>query len=440
MKATSQSPLPPGPGSPKLWQLARTQQDYVGYMTECAARYGPVFSLRVHPNDLMVVLTRPDDLEWLYRYLPERFVPPLAPGLVLGSILGSTSMFMTTGAMHKRQRRLVKPALRGNLVARWAEKMRSLASEELEELPVGRPVGMRQPMRDITLNVICRLVFGVEDPDRFRVLRDDISAGVSYRLALLLWFPSLWQRDGRLNPLRGLRHRRMRLLRMMGEQIAIHRADPNLDDRDDALALMIRARDENGDSLSHQELCDQLLTLLAAGNESTAVALAWSLERLSRNPEALDRLTNELDEGGERYLNAVIKETLRTRPPVLDAVRTATEDVTFRGYLIPRGTLVSAAFTVTHNLSDVWSDPESFRPERFLEDQPVPYSYTPFGGGVHRCIGASFGELEMRVVLQEMLRRFRVQRAPGPAEKLRLHGLTLVPSGGAQVVLQRRQP
>jgi cytochrome P450 len=232
----------------------------------------------------------------------------------------------------------------------------------------------------------------------------------------------------------------MLLLRMMAEQIAIHRADPNLDDRDDALALMIRARDEDGEPLSHQELCDQLITLLAAGNESTAVALAWSLERLSRNPETLHRLTSELDEGRGRYLDAVIKETLRTRPPVLDAVRTATEDITLGGYLIPKGTLVSAGFTVTHNLSDVWSDPECFRPERFLDDRPVAYSYTPFGGGIRRCIGASFGELEMRIVLEETLRRFRVQPAPGPEEKIRLHGLTLVPSRGAQVVLQPRDP
>src|SRR5262249_534987 len=162
---------------------------------------------------------------------------------VLGSILGSTSMFMATGATHRRQRKLVKPALRGNLVARWAERMRSLAAEELKELPVERPIGMRQPMRDITLNVICRLVFGVEDPARCQALGEDISMGIDYRLALLLWFPSLWQRDGRLNPLRALRYRRMRLLRLMGEQIALHRADPNLNERDDALALMIRARD-----------------------------------------------------------------------------------------------------------------------------------------------------------------------------------------------------
>ena len=201
---------------------------------------------------------------------------------------------------------------------------------------------------------------------------------------------------------------------------------------------MIQARDKNGEALSHQELCDQLITLLAAGHESTAVGLAWSLERLSRNPGVMHRLTSELDEGDDRYLDAVIKETLRTRPPVLDAVRTATEEITLGGYVIPKGTLISTGFSVTHNLQDVWSDPGRFRPERFLDERPVPYSHTPFGGGVHRCIGAPLGELEMRIVLEEILRRFRIQPAPGPEEKIRLHGLTLVPSREAQVLLQPR--
>ncbi|HEX6152310.1 MAG TPA: cytochrome P450 [Solirubrobacterales bacterium] len=439
MSAKSHPSFPPGPTAPKLWQLARTQQDYVGFMNECAERYGPIFTVRIHPIDRMVVVTRPDDLGRLFRSLPERFVRPFAPGDVLGSILGSTSIFMTTGQMHRRQRRLLKPSLRGDLIVRWAERMLALASEELKALPTGRPVGMRQPMRDVTLDVICRLIFGVDDPKRVQFLRDDISTGVSYPLALLLWFPSLWKRNGRLNPLYNLRHRRLLLLRMLTTQIEIHRADPDLEDRDDALSLMIRARDENGQPLSHQELCDQLLTLLAAGNESTAVALAWAIERLSRNPESLDRLMSELVEGKDRYLDAVINETLRTRPPVLDAVRTATEDIEFGEYLIPKGTLISAAFTVTHTLRDVWSDPHTFRPERFLEGQSVPYSHVPFGGGVHRCLGASFGELEMRIVIKELLRRFRIEAAPGPEEKIRLHGLTLVPARGAQVILQPRK-
>jgi cytochrome P450 len=418
--------------------LARTQLDFVGYLNECANRYGSVFTLRVHPYERLVVATRPADLQTIYQRLPERFSPTDAPALVLGPILGSNSMFMATGRMHRRQRKLVRPALRGNLVARWSERMRALADEELQELPLGEPVGMRQPMRDITLNVICRLVFGLDSTKRFQTLRDDISGGVDPRLALLLWFPTLWHRDGRLNPLRNLRRRRQQLLQMMAEQIAIHRADPRLEERDDALALMIRATDENGDTLSDEELRDQLLTLLAAGNESTAVALAWALERLSRTPAALERLVAELDEGREEYLNAVVKETLRMRAPVLDAIRTATEEIEIGGYRIPQGTMVIAAFTVTHHYADIWGDPLAFRPERFLEGRIEPYSHTPFGGGVRRCIGASLGELEMRVVLKEMLAKFELSAAPGPEERIQLVGLTLVPARGARVILRSR--
>jgi cytochrome P450 len=431
--------LPPGPSNARLWQLARVQHDFVGYLNECAERYGKVFTLRVYPYKHLVVATDPADLRAIYQQLPERFVPELAPAQVLGPILGSTSMFMTTGSTHRRQRRLIRPSLRGGLVERWSDRMRALADEELAKLPIGQPVGMRQAMRDITLNVILRLVFGIDRAERLAVLRNDISGGVDPRLALLLWFPSLWKRDGNLNPLRNLRRRRLWLLKILGEQIESHRADPNLGDRDDALALMIQARDEHGQPLSDQELCDQLLTLLAAGNESTAVALAWSLERLSRAPAALKRLVGELDEGQEGYLNAVIKETLRTRAPVLDAIRTATDEIQLGGYLIPKGTLVVAGFTATHHSKEIWGDPLVFRPERFLEDSIPPYSLTPFGGGVRRCLGASLGELEMRVVLKDILSRFELLPAPGREEKIKLVGLTLVPARGARVILQPRK-
>jgi cytochrome P450 family 135 len=430
--------LPPGPSTPKLWQLARVQHDFVGYLNECSARFGPVFTLRVHPYDHLIIATKPEDLKTIYQRLPERFMPTMAPALVLGPILGSTSMFMATGSMHRRQRKLIRPALRGGLVSRWSERMKALADEELNRLPTGEPVGMRQPMRDITLSVICRLVFGVDSPERFNALRADISGGIDPRLALLLWFPSLWHRDGRLNPLRNLRRRRQMLLRMMREQIQIHRADPTLEDRDDALALMIRARDNEGNALGDEELCDQLLTLLAAGNESTAVALAWALERLSRAPAALERLTAELEEGREEYLDAVIKETLRTRAPVLDAIRTTTEEIELGGYRIPLGTMVISGFTVTHHSQEVWGDPFVFRPERFIEGDVHPYAFTPFGGGVRRCLGASLGELEMRIVLKEMLARYRVSPAPGPDEKIKLVGLTLVPAKGARIILEPR--
>jgi cytochrome P450 len=431
--------FPPGPRSPRLWQMVRTQQDFVSYMDRCAARYGPIFTLRVYPYHRIVVTTTPGDFEKLFQHAPERFIPGLTPGLVLEPILGANSMFLTAGDRHRRQRHLVKPAFRGDVVAGWSQRIADYASEELEDLPVGKVIEMRRPMRDVTLNVICRLVLGIESADRAARLQDDLAAHIDPRLALLLWAPTLWYRNGRLNPLRGLRKRRMSIDQMLGEQIELHRADSRLDDRDDVLAAMLRATDGQGQPLDERELRDQLLTLLGAGHESSTLALTWAVERLSRNPATQDRLIAELDEGKEEYLLAFIKESLRTRPPVLDVIRTLTRDLVLSGYRIPAGTLVTGALTVAHRSSKIWGDPHVFRPERFLDERPPHLAYLPFGGGVRRCPGASLGQLEMRLVLKALLRRFRVSPAPGPEEKIRLTtAAVLAPSNDGQVILQPR--
>lgn len=436
--AANSTPLPPGPRSPRLWQLGRTQLSFVSYMEECAERYGPVFTLRVYPYERIVVATTPDDLEEIFTRAPERFIREVTPALILEPILGSTSMFLSTGEMHRRQRSLVKPAFRGDVVAGWSKRITDLASEELASLPVRKVIGMRQPMHDLTLDVICQLVLGIDSAERAKRLRDDLAIGVDPRLAILLWAPTFWYRRGRLNPVKGLRERRIRLDRMLAEQIALHRSDPRIEERDDVLAAMVRARDDEGEALSERELRDQLLTLLGAGHESTAVALTWAVERLSRNTSVQDRLRTELDEGREEYLDAFVKETLRTRPPVLDVIRTVTDELVLGGYKIPPGTLVTGALTVTHRSSELWGDPHVFRPDRFLERQPARLAYIPFGGGNRRCPGASLGQLEMRLVLKEFLRRFHVDPAPGPEERIKLVLATLVPSDDGKVVLRPR--
>jgi cytochrome P450 len=407
-------------------------------MELCASKYGSLFTLRLYPYDHMLVATDPRDIQTIFTRCPERFVERVATGLVLKPVLGATSIFLTTGAMHRRQRRLLKLPLRGHLAAHWDEEMRTLATEVLSSLPSGQPIGMRQPMRDITLRLIMRQVLGVDSPKQMAALLDEARHGVDPRLALLFWIPTLWYRNGRLNPARPLRQHTERIHRLFHEQIIVNRADPHLDERDDVLSLMMRSRDENGETLSDAELHHQLMTILGAGHESTAVALAWAVERISRNPSVKERLVAELEEGRETYLDAVVKETLRMRPPVLDAIRTATEEIELGGYRIPPGTLVSVGFTVSHRSPELWDDPLAFRPERFLEGRPTPYAYTPFGGGNRRCPGASLGEHEMRVVLTELLRQYDVTAAPGPEETMKLLALTLVPSRDAQVVLARR--
>jgi cytochrome P450 family 135 len=205
------------------------------------------------------------------------------------------------------------------------------------------------------------------------------------------------------------------------------------------LSRLVAARDEHGEPLPDAELRDQTLALLMAGHETTANALTWAFERLSRTPRAARRLATELAAGGTEYLDAVVSETLRTRPSVIDAVRTATSELELGGYSIPPGTVVSAMLTAMHRRADLWEDPLAFRPERFLDGRPAPYSYAPFGGGIRHCIGASLSLVELRTVLRVALRDYEVGPAPGCEERLRLTGITLTPSRGGRVVLRRRR-
>jgi cytochrome P450 len=188
--------------------------------------------------------------------------------------------------------------------------------------------------------------------------------------------------------------------------------------------------------MSDQELRDELMTLLGAGHETTATGIAWTFERLLRTPAALERLTADLDD--DAYLEAVVKESLRVRPVVIDCARLLKEDTTVAGYDLPAGTLVLPAIALLNRHPDLWPDPEEFRPERFLEGQPDPYSWIPFGGGVRRCIGAAFAQQEMKIVIREILRRVRL-RAPDPApEPPRVRHVTIVPARGARVVVEEK--
>jgi cytochrome P450 len=198
------------------------------------------------------------------------------------------------------------------------------------------------------------------------------------------------------------------------------------------------ARHDDGTALSDRELRDELMGLLIAGHETTATGLAWAAERLARTPAAQERLAAELD-GADKpaYLDAVIQETLRLRPPVIDAVRTTVMDTELGGHRIGQGTIVSAMFSVTHRRADLWPDPLAFKPERFLDGRPAPYSFTPFGGGIRRCVGAALATFEMRVVLIALLTRFRLQAASDRDEPIRLAGITLIPARGATVTLER---
>jgi cytochrome P450 len=418
--------------------MLRCQLDFAGYLDACVARHGPLFTLRIPPFDAFVAATEPQDVERVLTGTTTRFADGSASA-ILEPLVGRSSLILSTGATHLRQRRELLPAFHGGLGARWEQPIAEIAERHLARLPLEQPVALREPMREIALDVICRILFGAEDPSEHAALRDEVARGLDPRIVVLLWFPALWRRHGRLNPARPHQRRRRYIHGLVHEQIARRRADPSHAARDDVLSRLVRARDAHGDPLGDGEVRDQLLALLMAGHETTANALTWAFERLSRTPHARERLAAELAAGETRYLDAVVSETLRTRPSVIDAVRTATSELELGGHPIPPGTVVSAMLTAMHRRRDLWEDPLAFRPERFLDGRPAPYSYAPFGGGIRHCIGASLSLVEMRTVLRTAVERFEIAPAPNREERMRLTGITLTPSRGGRVVLRRRR-
>lgn len=431
--------LPPGPASPGTWQLLRCQADFAGYLDACVRRHGPLFTLRMPPFEAFVAATDPQDVETILLDTRTRFEEGAASA-ILEPLVGRASLILSSGPQHMRQRKSLLPAFHGSLAERWEQPIAEIAEHHLSRLPLGEPIALREPVREIALDAICRILFGGEEPAAYRALRDDVARGLDPRIVVLLWFPTLWRRHGRLNPARPHQRRRQYIHDLVHELIARRRADPAHAEREDVLSVLVTARDEHGEPLEDGEVRDLLLGLLMAGHETTANSLTWAFERLSRTPHARARLAAEVADadGGTEYVDAIVSETLRTRPSVIDAVRTATEEIELGGYAIAPGTVVSAMLTAMHRRPDLWPDPLAFKPERFLNGRPRPYSYMPFGGGIRHCIGASLSLVEMRTVLRTAFRMLDVLPAPGREERMRLTGITLTPSRGGRVVLARR--
>jgi cytochrome P450 len=290
-------------------------------------------------------------------------------------------------------------------------------------------------MQAVTLEVILRAVFGVRDQQRFeraQVLIDEFAR----RAHPITLFPFIRRDLGRWSPWVRFKRARATLDAFLYEEIGLRRKQSDLSDRDDVLSLLLQATDEEGRPMSDEELRDELVTVLGAGHETTATALAWAFERLLRNPAVLDRLRRSLADGDE-YLEATIKETLRVRPVLLDTARRLTRDVELDGYRIPAGALLLPSIAAIHLRDDLYPDPDEFRPERFIDGSPDGYTWIPFGGGVRRCIGASFAQFEMRVVIRSILERAELRAARSRPERPKPRNITIAPAHGCQVVLAR---
>jgi cytochrome P450 len=416
------SALPPGPAAPPLAQTVRWLLAPIEFMESCRRRYGDAFSVRfLGFEQPMVMISDPRAIRALYAE-PEHGLPP-GRTIALRPIMGARSVLLLEGAAHLERRRVMLPAFHGERMRAYELTMREIAEEEIDRWPLHAELALHPRMRAITLEVILRVVFGVTDEARLERLREllprllDATSSVSLSFRVMLA-----RRLGRADPLASFGALSAEIDALLMDDIAARRgAGATDDERGDVLSLLLAARFEDGSQMSDRELRDQLVTLLLAGHETTATALAWTFDLLLHNPAALERLTAELrEDGGDRYLRAVIAESLRLRPVVPLAGRRLAGELRSEDLALPPGTDVTPAIWLTHTRADLYPAPYAFRPERFLEHAPATYAWIPFGGG-------------MRVVLSAVLGRLDLVPVSARSERVQRRNITFSPRHGTRV-------
>ncbi|HET8863836.1 MAG TPA: cytochrome P450 [Solirubrobacterales bacterium] len=427
--------LPPGPPLPRPVQTAIWSRQARRMLFSCQDRYGDIFKLRIAYEGTWVMLADPDAVKQVFTGDPRVFHAGEG-NQILAPVLGRNSLLVLDEKPHMSQRRLLLPPFHGERMQGYGATMTEIAAAEIESWPVGTPYELRPRMQAITLDIVLRTVFGVREGERMAELREalrdflDLTTNPRLLLPLLLVGP---QRVRRFGP---FRRRIDRVDHLIYREIADRRRAGSLEERDDVLSLLVGAQHEDGSPMSDEEMRDELLTLLVAGHETTATSLAWAVERLSRHPGKLDRLRDEVEAGGsEDYLTATIQETLRLRPVISIVIRRLTEPVEIGGYELPAGMSVTLSVYLVHRNPKIYPDPESFKPERFLDNPPGTYTWIPFGGGVRRCLGASFAQFEMAVVLKELVRRRQIRPADPRPERIFRRAITETPRHNARVIL-----
>jgi cytochrome P450 family 135 len=422
--------LPAGPTEPPIWQTLRWLLRPISFLESCRRRFGDAFSVRFLGFERpLVMLSDPDAIRALYGNAEHGL--PAGRTIALLPILGPRSLLLLEGSEHLARRRLMLPPFHGARMRAYEETVREVVAGDVETWPTDEPFALHPHMQQVTLEVILRAVFGVTDPERrdalaarlARMLADTSSAGL--QLAVLM--SRRFRRAP--DPLRPLQERRREIDAMLDREIAERRADP----REDILSMLVAARFENGEPLADGEIRDQLMTLLLAGHETTATGLAWTFDLLVRHPDALERARED-----DKYLRAVVTESLRLRPVVPLAGRRLVAPLAVDGHELPPGTDVTPAIWLAHTRADRYPEPFAFRPERHLDGGQATSAWIPFGGGVRRCIGAAFAEMEMRVAIAEILRRRTLRAATSEAERPARRNVTFSPAGGTRVIAAGR--
>jgi cytochrome P450 len=429
--------LPPGPRLPASLTTLTWFFRPAPLLERCNARFGDSFTLRFAHEPPLVMVSDPGAIKQVFTGDPRLFHAGEANTL-LYPILGSHSMLLLDGAAHMEQRKLLLPPLHGERMHRYGELMTAIAAREMDRWPSGAPLRLWPRMQAITLEIIIRAVFGAETEERLDRLRATLTRLLNRISARGGFLVAMAVGPRRIAAFQPFRRSLEPIDRTLYELIEERRRDPRLEEREDILSLLLQARHEDGQPMTATELRDELMTLLVAGHETTATALAWSVERIVRHPDKLRRLENEIDNGREEYLEAVVKETLRLRPVIAFVRRRLREPAEIGGHVLPAGITVAPCVYLLHRRPDIYPEPERFRPERFLDAPPGTYTWIPFGGGVRRCIGAAFAQFEMKAVLWAVVARLRLRPARRREEQITRRTITLTPSRRAEVIVEPR--
>jgi len=426
--------LPPSPPLARPIQTAIWSRQARRFLYACQDRYGDMFALRIAYEGTWVMLADPAAIKQVFTGDPKVFHAGEG-NQILEPVLGKSSVLVLDEKPHMSQRKLLLPPFHGTRMQGYEQTMSEIAAREIGTWPTGTPYQLRPRMQAMTLEIILQTVFGVRGGERMGELRValreflDLTTNPQILLPLLLLGPS------RVRKFPPFRRRVDRVDELIYREIAERRRAEDVEQRDDVLSMLIAARHEDGSPMRDEEMRDELLTLLVAGHETTATSLSWAIERLSRNPEKLERLRAEVLAGREEYLTATIQETLRLRPVISTVLRKLTEAVEIGGYELPAGVTVAPSIYLVHRNPEVYPEPQRFLPERFLDNPPGTYTWIPFGGGVRRCLGASFAQFEMAVVLKELVKRHQVRPANPKPERVFRRAITETPRHNAEVIL-----
>jgi cytochrome P450 len=424
-RVTSAEGLPPGPRLPRALQSVLVWTQRQRFIPAMHRRYGDTFTVNAEPTGYGVVLRNPDDLRTVFRGDPEVFHAGEGNAL-LAPLVGRRSVLTMDAPEHVVERRRMLPPFHGERIARVVALMEEETDREVAQWPIGRDFELLPRMQALTLSIIVRVVLGVDERERAEAVGAALRRVLRFGLRdMLLW---LWPGLQRVRPWSNIVRDLDRADQLIYAEIERRRTDPGRAERPDVLSMLLE-----GDP-DPELVRDELVTLLVAGHETTAVALSWTFERLLRHSGALAKVRTGLDDPRDPYRAAVAKETLRLRPVIMNIARRLTQPVELAGHIMPAGTLLLPSIIGIHTDPKIWGpDAAYFRPERWLSGDQPTYAWIPFGGGARRCLGATFALTEMDAVLRTVLRRIELRADRPHDEKPRMHHITLVPGRGARV-------